>query len=145
MLGEHTTELVEMGEKTIPIDRNILPLLRHLWAGGCRTEYSCEGGPGEKAYLVFADGFSLERALHIFDDLACRVDDIQLRQRMSEIEQGLPNTWELRLGARLEWMGHLRDHPVPSGTLDSGILNYVVEFPVFDLEALTDALNSPPS
>lgn len=44
-------EQVEAGDFTV--DAKMFPLLETLWLDNYRTRYSCQGGEGEEAYIMF--------------------------------------------------------------------------------------------
>ena len=40
---EHKQVILEKGEKSIPVDELMAPLIKHLWANGVQTLFSCQG------------------------------------------------------------------------------------------------------
>lgn len=68
----HETVQIRHGQLAADVDEAIAPLIHALWVLNINTEYSCQGNPGDRAYIKFADVVSADLFAR---EMAERADD----------------------------------------------------------------------
>lgn len=122
------------------VDECIASLLEHLAERGVRTRYSCQGY-GDRAYILFEDAGSLERAVTALAELAEVGSQRDLRARVLQLPGH--RSWDPEHGWGYEVS--VQTLSCRGASLTKPHLDYVVRIPVDDLALFNDILGKLPT
>jgi hypothetical protein len=143
--SEHLTAHVTTDQTSACVDAGLAPLMVLLWGAGIRTEFSCQGGPDQRGYLVFVDAGELEQFFTTAVGAAGSTGDRALLGRLLGCDALPDDTTATRyIVAEHVWSTTVH----PSYELAAGLpctygpMRYRVAFPADDIARLTTALTA---